>query len=109
MFSSFRMRLSIATVALAALLTVAAPAGAQSVVSTPSPKTLYKTGPTGRYLMDEYRRGACGTMPACEMTDVHAQVWNALDSGDLTRAAAESFIGWPTKLMLGRRNFIVQG
>ena len=28
------------------------PASAQSVVSTPSTKTLYKTGPTGRYLMD---------------------------------------------------------
>ena len=51
---SFRMRVSIRTlaVAVAALLTAAAPAGAQSVVSTPSNKTLYKTGPTGRYLMD---------------------------------------------------------
>ena len=50
---SFRMRLSIIASALAvAALTVAAPASAQSVVSTPSPKTLYKTGPTGRYLMD---------------------------------------------------------
>jgi 4-hydroxy-tetrahydrodipicolinate synthase len=42
-------------------------------------------GIAGRYLMDEYRRGACGTMPACEMTDIHAQVWNALDSGDLRK------------------------
>jgi hypothetical protein len=51
---SFRMRVSLRTlaVAVAALLTIAAPASAQSVVSTPSPKTLYKTGPTGRYLMD---------------------------------------------------------
>lgn len=39
-------------------------------------------GKAGRYLLDEYRRGACGTMPACESTDVHAQVWNALDSGN---------------------------
>lgn len=38
-------------------------------------------GIAGRYLMDEYRRGACGTMPACEATDIHVQVWNALDSG----------------------------
>ena len=36
----------------------------------------------GRYLFDEYRRGACGTMPACQTTDVHAQIWNALDGGD---------------------------
>ena len=51
---SFRMRVSIRTlaVAVAALLTIAVPASAQSVVSTPSNKTLYKTGPTGRYLMD---------------------------------------------------------
>ena len=38
-------------------------------------------GIAGRYLMDEYRRGACGTMPACEMTDLHVQVWDALDGG----------------------------
>lgn len=43
-------------------------------------------GVAGRYLFDEFRRGACGFMPACEVTDVHAQVWNALDSGDETRA-----------------------
>jgi 4-hydroxy-tetrahydrodipicolinate synthase len=39
-------------------------------------------GIAGRYLMDEYRRGACGTMPACEATDVHVQVWESLESGD---------------------------
>ncbi|HEX2037011.1 MAG TPA: dihydrodipicolinate synthase family protein [Chloroflexota bacterium] len=38
-------------------------------------------GKAGRYLLDEFRRGACGTMPACESTDVHAQLWNALDAG----------------------------
>ena len=43
-------------------------------------------GIAGRYLMDEYRRGACGTMPACEATDVHVQVWNALESGHPLRA-----------------------
>ena len=54
MSESFRMRVSIRTlaVAVAALLTIAVPASAQSVVSTPTDKTLYKTGPTGRYLMD---------------------------------------------------------
>ena len=48
------MRLSVTTaiVAVAAMLAAAAPASAQSVVSTPTAKTLYKTGPTGRYLMD---------------------------------------------------------
>jgi len=39
-------------------------------------------GVAGRYLLDEYRRGACGTMPACEVADVHVQVWDALEAGD---------------------------
>src|SRR5579875_949861 len=43
-------------------------------------------GVAGRYLFDEYRRGACGTMPACEVTDIHVQIWNALDAGDEPRA-----------------------
>jgi dihydrodipicolinate synthase/N-acetylneuraminate lyase len=45
-------------------------------------------GMAGRYLLNEYDRGACGTMPACEITDVHVQLWNALDSGDRERARA---------------------
>ncbi len=43
-------------------------------------------GVAGRYLLDEYRRGICGTMPACEVTDIHVQVWNALDAGDERQA-----------------------
>lgn len=39
-------------------------------------------GVAGRYLLDEYRRGVCGSMPACEVTDVHVQVWDALDGGN---------------------------
>jgi 4-hydroxy-tetrahydrodipicolinate synthase len=39
-------------------------------------------GMAGRYMLEEFRRGACGTMPACEVTDAHVQVWNALDRGD---------------------------
>lgn len=39
-------------------------------------------GMAGRFLIDEYRRGACGTMPACEVTDVHVALWNALESGE---------------------------
>jgi dihydrodipicolinate synthase/N-acetylneuraminate lyase len=40
----------------------------------------------GRYLMDEFRRGACGTMPACQTTDIHVNIWNALDAGNLDKA-----------------------
>lgn len=39
-------------------------------------------GMAGRYLPEEFRRGACGTMPACEVIDVHVQVWDALARGD---------------------------
>ena len=43
-------------------------------------------GMAGRFLMDEHRRGACGTMPACEVTDVHVALWNALEAGEEQRA-----------------------
>lgn len=43
-------------------------------------------GMAGRHLLDEHRRGVRGTMPACEATDVHVQVWEALDAGDERRA-----------------------
>ncbi len=43
-------------------------------------------GMAGRYLLEEYRRGAIGSMPACEVADVHVQVWNALDAGDGEKA-----------------------
>ena len=41
-----------------------------------------------RYIFDEYRRGACGTMPACPWSDVHVQIWNALEAGDEDTARA---------------------
>lgn len=43
-------------------------------------------GMGGRYLLEEYRRGACGTMPACEVADAHVRIWNALEAGDAERA-----------------------
>ncbi|MGB3305931.1 MAG: dihydrodipicolinate synthase family protein [Thermomicrobiales bacterium] len=43
-------------------------------------------GMAGRYLLEEYRRGATGSMPACEVVDVHVQVWDALEAGDAERA-----------------------
>ncbi len=39
-------------------------------------------GQGGIYLLDEYRRGACGNMPACQATDVHVALWNMLEAGD---------------------------
>lgn len=39
-------------------------------------------GMAGRHLLDEASRGACGTMPACEVTDAHVAVWNAIEAGE---------------------------
>ena len=38
-------------------------------------------GMGGRYLVDEFRRGSCGTMPAGHITDAHVKLWNALEDG----------------------------
>jgi len=39
-------------------------------------------GAGGRYLIEEYRRGSCGNMPGCHVTDVVVAFWNALEAGD---------------------------
>jgi len=39
-------------------------------------------GAGGRYITDELARGACGTMPACEMTDLHARQFALHRAGD---------------------------
>lgn len=43
-------------------------------------------GKAGRQLLDEHRRGACGTMPACEVADIHVKLWNALEADDQAEA-----------------------
>ena len=45
-------------------------------------------GQGGIYLLDEYRRGAAGNMPACQSTDVHVAIWNKLEAGDQAGARA---------------------
>jgi len=39
-------------------------------------------GKAGRHLLDEHRRGVCGTMPACEVADLHARLWKELEAKD---------------------------
>jgi len=39
-------------------------------------------GAGGRYLPDELARGACGTMPACELTDLHVRQFALHRAGD---------------------------
>ncbi|MDE2999959.1 MAG: dihydrodipicolinate synthase family protein [Gemmatimonadota bacterium] len=43
-------------------------------------------GAAGRFMLDEMRRGATGTMPACDVPDVHAAVWDAWQAGDAAGA-----------------------
>lgn len=43
-------------------------------------------GRAGRHLLNEFRRGSDGTMPACEIVDLHVALWGTLDSGNLSRA-----------------------
>ena len=42
-------------------------------------------GAGGRYITDELARGAVGTMPACELTEIHVALMNAHRSGDRAR------------------------
>jgi 4-hydroxy-tetrahydrodipicolinate synthase len=44
-------------------------------------------GKAGRHLLEEHRRGVCGTMPACEVSDLHAKLWQELE--DKRTAEAE--------------------
>ena len=43
-------------------------------------------GQGGIYFIDEYHRGACGNMPACQATEAHVALWNMLEAGDETGA-----------------------
>jgi 4-hydroxy-tetrahydrodipicolinate synthase len=46
-------------------------------------------GMGGRFLIDEYRRGACGTMPSGHITDAHRRLWDALEKGGRDRAGLQ--------------------
>lgn len=39
-------------------------------------------GQGGIYMLDEYRRGAIGNMPACQTTDIQVDIWERLEAGD---------------------------
>jgi 4-hydroxy-tetrahydrodipicolinate synthase len=43
-------------------------------------------GGGARYIVEEYRRGACGAMPAVELTDVHVALDRAFRAGEVDRA-----------------------
>jgi 4-hydroxy-tetrahydrodipicolinate synthase len=45
-------------------------------------------GALGRWMISEMRRGASGFMPAAEVPDVYAQIWDAFQAGDEPKARA---------------------
>lgn len=54
-----------------------------SVILAAAPKSLLGVfgGAGGRYITDELRRGACGTMPAIELAEVHVALFSAHRAG----------------------------
>src|SRR3954463_14959232 len=90
-------------VAAAALALSAAPAAAKSAVSTPSAKTLYRNGPSGRFLMDgtwlrklDNRQSGPQreTGTAGWTRGTVAKAWNAGDNSDASFAGG---VGWYRK------------
>lgn len=43
-------------------------------------------GMGGVYLLDEFRRGACGNMPACQIAHQHVELWRLLEEGHAAKA-----------------------
>ena len=51
----------------------------------PSVKGVFGGG-GARYIIDELDRGACGAMPAVELTDLHVALWGSYAAGDQAEA-----------------------
>lgn len=43
-------------------------------------------GAGGRFVLDEYLRGACASMPSCELVEAHVQIWSLFRSGNIEAA-----------------------
>ncbi len=43
-------------------------------------------GAGGRFVLDEYARGACGSMPSCELVEAHVAIWDAVQAGRMSEA-----------------------
>jgi 4-hydroxy-tetrahydrodipicolinate synthase len=75
-------------------------------------------GAGGRYITDELRRGACGTMPAIELAEIHVALFAAHRAGDVSGARrlftrmlpilnVQAVFRWAlTKYVLQRRGLI---
>lgn len=43
-------------------------------------------GAGGRFVLDEYARGACGSMPSCELVEAHVAIWDTVQAGRIREA-----------------------
>lgn len=59
----------------------------------------------GHYILDEYRRGSCGTMPFPDVSDVHAALWNALEDGKEKEARRILYLLLPLYNLQGQFGF----
>src|SRR3954464_7546565 len=90
-------------VAAAALSLSAAPAAAKSVVSTPSAKTLYRNGPSGRFLMDGTWLRKLDNRQSGPQRETGTAGWtrvtvpNAWNAGDNSDASFAGGVGWYRK------------
>src|SRR3954463_15379400 len=90
-------------VAAAALALSAAPAAAKSAVSTPSAKTLYRNGPSGRFLMDGTWLRKLDNRQSGPQREAGAARWarapgpNAWNAGDNSDASFAGGVGWYRK------------
>ncbi len=97
------MRRSLPILALAALLVAAAPAAAGAAVSTPTARTLYKTGPTGRFLMDGQWLFKLDNRSSGPQLETGAGGWkavtvpNAWNAGDDSPQSFAGAVGWYRK------------
>jgi len=90
-------------VAAAALAVTVAPAAAQSAVSTPSAKTLYRNGPSGRFLMDGTWLRKLTNVQSGPQRETGTNGWtrvtvpNAWNAGDNSDASFAGGVGWYRK------------
>src|SRR3954463_10677986 len=88
---------------IVALAATAAPAAAQSVVSTPTAKTLYKNGPSGRFLMDGTWLRKLDNRQSGPQKETGTAGWtrvtvpNAWNAGDNSAASFAGGVGWYRK------------
>ena len=88
---------------VAALAMSATPAAAQSVASTPSAKTLYRNGPSGRFLMDGTWLRKLSNVQSGPQRESGTAGWtkvavpNAWNAGDNSDASFAGGVGWYRK------------